>query len=303
MSSARPAPQRDRSRFPALLSGLGLLAGLIVARLSATTSKRDAAPPPVGRTEGRRRPPLGTQRRSAVLRLRRGEPGSGGYYGAWTGPGDAEIVRHIEFQYEGMEHQADTALSGMWLFLTTELVFFGGLFLLYMVYRFKHPDGIAEGSRQTDLWIGTVNTVLLLTSSAVFSYGLGRIKAGDNRRLFWASAVTGGLGVAFLLLKEYEWWDDLAKGLFPGPNFAITGPHSGGAKLFWSFYFIGTGLHAIHMIIGVALVAWVAVRARQGRYLAGYFTPVEVVGLYWSFVDMVWLALFPTIYLVDRIGS
>jgi len=301
MSSARPATRR--SRFLALLPGLGLFTGFLVAWLSSTGRERETPPMHVGRTEARRHPQLRTQRRSAVLRLRRGEPGSGGYYGAWAGSTDPQIVRHIEFQYEGMQHQAETALSGMWLFLTTEVVFFGGLFLLYMVYRLRHLDGIAEASRHTELWIGTVNTVLLLTSSAVFSYGVGRIKEGDNRRLFWASVVTVGLGLAFLLLKFYEWWDDLQKNLFPGPGFAITGSHSGSAQLFWSFYFIGTGLHAIHMIIGIGLVAWVAWSARRQRYLAGWFTPVEVVGLYWSFVDMVWLVLFPTIYLVDRVGS
>jgi cytochrome c oxidase subunit 3 len=199
-----------------------------------------------------------------------------------------------------MAHQSDTALSGMWLFLATEVLFFGGLFLLYMIYREHHSLGFAAASAHANRVIGTVNTVLLLTSSAVFAYGLGRARLGDNRRLFRASLATIGLGVAFLLLKGWEWRSDLGQHLFPGPGFAITGADSGGAQLFWSYYFVATGLHGLHMIAGIGLVAWIAWSARRGRYSPGYFTPVEGVGLYWSFVDMVWLVLYPTIYLVGR---
>jgi cytochrome c oxidase subunit 3 len=234
----------------------------------------------------------------------RGEPGSGGHYGTWSaGSPDAAVAEHIEFQYAGMEHQSETALSGMWLFLATELLFFGGLFLLYMIYRSQFPHAFAVASQNAEVLIGTVNTLLLLTSSAVFAWGLGHVRRGDNRRLFWACVIVAVLGLAFLGLKGWEWKDDLDKHLFPGPGFAITGPDNGGAQLFWIFYWIGTALHGVHMIVGVALVAWLAWTARQGRYSTGYFTPPEVVGLYWSFVDMVWLCLYPMIYLVGGVGS
>jgi cytochrome c oxidase subunit 3 len=118
--------------------------------------------------------------------------------------------------------------------------------------------------------------------------------------LFGACIVTAGLGAAFLLLKAWEWKLDFDDHLFPGTGFAITGPYTGPAQLFWSFYFIATGLHGLHMIAGIVLLSWIAYRARQGRYSASYHTPVEVVGLYWSFVDMVWLLLFPAIYLAGR---
>ena len=257
---------------------------------------------------GRRRPaPLHApaERREAQLAImQRGEPGTGGYYGTWrTGSQDGAVAAHIEFQYAGMEHQSDTALSGMWLFLATELLFFGGLFLLYTVYRQQYPQAFAEASRRTELLTGTVNTVLLVSSSAVFSWGLGFARRGDNRRLFWACMAVVALGTAFLLLKGWEWHDDLDEHLFPGAGFPITGPDNGGAQLFWFFYFVATGLHGVHMIVGVGLVAWLGWRAWQGRYSAGYFTPVEVVGLYWSFVDMVWLCLYPMLYLIDRASS
>ena len=230
--------------------------------------------------------------------LRRGEEGAGGFAAAW--PLDSEdgpLAEHVEFQYAGIAHQTETALDGMWLFLTTELLFFGGLFFLYMILRMEHPQGVAAGSRHTELLIGTVNTALLLTSSAVFAYGLGCIRAGKQRPLTVACVITALLGTAFLLLKIFEWHDDFSKHLFPGPEFAIIGPDGNDAQLFWCFYWVATFLHGLHMIAGVGLVSWLARGARAGRYSAGYHTPVEVVGLYWSFVDMVWLCLYPMIYL------
>ena len=235
---------------------------------------------------------------------RPGQAGAGGYHAVWKGGTvDAAVAEHISFQYGGIAHQAETALSGMWLFLTTEMVFFGGLFLIYTIYRVKHPVGFAVASLHTEHTIGIANTVLLLTSSATLAYGLGRARLGDNRRLFWAVVATGALGSAFLLLKAWEWTGDIEKGLFPGPGFAITGDHGGAAQLFWSYYFIGTGLHGVHMLFGLGLLLWIALAARRGRYSPDYHTPVETVGLYWSFVDMVWLLLFPTIYLVGGVGS
>ena len=240
---------------------------------------------------------------SSRKHMRRGEAGAGGFAAAWPiDSEDGRLAEHIEFQYTGIAHQTETALDGMWLFLTTELLFFGGLFFLYMILRMEHPHGVAVGSRHTELLIGTVNTALLLTSSAVFAYGLGCIRAGKPRALRAACIVTAVLGAAFLLLKVYEWHDDLAKHLFPGPHFVITGADGNVAQMFWSFYWIATGLHGLHMIVGVGLVTWIARGAGAGRYSAGYHTPVEVVGLYWSFVDMVWLCLYPMLYLAYKLG-
>lgn len=230
-----------------------------------------------------------------------GEPGAGGLFAAWPADtGDAAAIRHIEFQYADLDHQTDAALSGMWLFLATELLFFGALFLIYMIERGLHPAGFAAGSEHSEVGIGTLNTVLLLSSSAVFAWGLAAAREGNNRRLAWLMGATFALGAAFLALKGYEWKLDFDEGLFPGPDFAIGGADRGGAQLFWSFYFIATGLHGVHMAIGLGLVGWVGLAARRGHYSPRYHTPVEVVGLYWSFVDMVWLCLYPMIYLVHR---
>ena len=286
-----------------LLPGLGLLTGFGLARSRERTHAASISERSLGPAAEPVRKPM--EIRESVLReLMPGEPGTGGYYAAWgRGTADASSANHIEFQYAGIEHQTDAAMSGMWLFLATELLFFGGLFLIYAIYRSGYPAGTAEASRHANLIIGTINTVLLLTSSAIFSYGLGCARTGRNRPLFWTSIITGAIGVTFLLLKAYEWKDDFDKHLFPGPDFGITGTNAGGAQLFWSFYFIATALHAVHMIVGIGLVGWVGWNARKERYSPSYYTPAEVVGLYWSFVDMVWLVLYPSIYLVGGAGS
>jgi cytochrome c oxidase subunit III len=209
-----------------------------------------------------------------------------------------------DFQYASPEHQADTAVAGMWLFLATEVLFFGGLILCWIYSRHWNPLGFDAGARQTELWLGTLNTAILITSSLAYTIGLAFIRAGDTHRLIQCCAVTLALGLAFLALKfGLEWRDDFAHHLFPAdPQFKLVGVYSGGARLFFIFYFISTGLHGLHMVIGVGLLLWIMRRARRGEFTPQYHTPVEVVGLYWSFVDIVWITLYPLIYLIGRGG-
>jgi cytochrome c oxidase subunit 3 len=212
-----------------------------------------------------------------------------------------ETAPHQHFQYASLQHQSDTAIAGMWLFLATEVLFFGGLVLAWMFCRHWQQAGFDAGGRETVLAIGTVNLVLLLTSSFVYSSGLVFVELGQPRRLMQCCIVTVCLGGAFLVLKVWEWAIDIHEHLFPSmTGFRITGPDEGGAQLFWSFYFVATSLHALHMIIGIGAVGWIAMQARAGRFSARWATPVEVVGLYWSFVDIVWIVLYPLIYLVGR---
>jgi len=189
----------------------------------------------------------------------------------------------------------------MWLFLATEVLFFGALFLTWIYSRHWNQAGFDAGAQQTELAIGTINTVILVVSSFVYSAGVAFIEAGNSRRLIQCCAVAWALGVAFLILKfGIEWRDDFAKHLFPGPGFAVQGPLNGGARIFFVFYFLGTALHGLHMVGGLALVGWIILRARRGEFSPASYTPVIVVGLYWSFVDMVWIVLYPLIYLVGR---
>ncbi|HUB50422.1 MAG TPA: cytochrome c oxidase subunit 3 [Acetobacteraceae bacterium] len=211
-----------------------------------------------------------------------------------------EITPHLHFQYADASHQAETAVSGMWLFLATEVLFFGGLVLTWMVSRHWQQAGFDAGGRETVLWIGTTNLVVLVTSSFVYSAGLSFIRLNQPRRLIQCCAGTVALGIIFLILKIYEWHIDLSEHLFPTGPFKLHGDEANGARLFWSFYFIATALHAAHLSIGVGLVGWVIMRARKGAYSAIWHTPVEVIGLYWSFVDVVWIVLYPMIYLIGR---
>lgn len=212
---------------------------------------------------------------------------------------------HAHFQYSSARHQARTALAGLWLFLASEVLFFGGLVLVWTVLRRGHPAGFALAAGHANLLIGAVNTALLVTSSTAYAWGLeglGRPEGG--RRMRRACLATAALGAGFLVLKGLEWAIDLREGLFPGAGFRPDGPDRAGAQLFYAFYWVATGLHGAHMLIGVGLVCWAAWRAgAPGAELhpdERRRTAMEAVGLYWSFVDLVWVVLFPLIYVVDR---
>ncbi|MGH6834836.1 MAG: cytochrome c oxidase subunit 3 [Methylocella sp.] len=206
-----------------------------------------------------------------------------------------------EFQYSSARHQAESAISGMWLFLATEVLFFGVLFLTWIYSRHWDQAGFDAGARQTNLMIGTLNTVILVAGSLAYSAGAAFIEAGNTRRLIQCCAIAWLLGLAFMILKfGVEWRDDFNKHLFPGPGFAINGALRGGAQIFFVFYFLGTAIHGLHLMVGLILVGWIILRARREEFSPQYYTPVSVVGIYWSFVDMVWIVLYPLIYLVGR---
>ncbi|MBV9750713.1 MAG: cytochrome c oxidase subunit 3 [Acetobacteraceae bacterium] len=204
------------------------------------------------------------------------------------------------FQYASPAHEADTAIAGMWLFLASEALFFGGLFFVWLQLRIRHTGGVTLGAEHANLLIGTLNTAILLTSSLSYTLGVQRAREGRGRATAWAALVTAGLGVAFLGLKLLEWGLDLRDGLFPGVHFALTGQNAGGAHLFYDLYWVATGLHGAHMLVGIGLVLLIARRAWQGEFSPAYTTPVEVTGLYWSFVDVIWIILYALIYVVGR---
>lgn len=205
-----------------------------------------------------------------------------------------------EFQYSSHAHESDTAKAGMWLFLATEVLFFGGLVFTWCVYHHGHPGGFRSGAEDANLLIGSINTAVLVTSSFLYSWGLTQVEAGRNRPMMWACAGVAGLGLLFVGLKLLEWKLDLDEGKFPGQGFQASGADPGGEQLFWSIYWVGTALHLVHMLIGIGLVGLILLRARREEYTREKHTGVEVVGLYWSFVDMVWITLYPLIYVVGR---
>ncbi len=204
-----------------------------------------------------------------------------------------------EFQFASSEHQRETAISGIWLFLATEALFFGPIFLSWIYARHADPSAFDAGGRQTELTIGLANTALLISSSFAYSVGLALIGFGRRRGMVMWLLIAWALGAAFIGLKfGVEWQTDLQKGLFPGSNFSIHGPARNGAQLFFAFYFFGTALHGLHLVIGLGILAWIIFQAE--RFTADSHSPVHVVGLYWTFIDIIWLILFPLIYLMGR---
>lgn len=211
--------------------------------------------------------------------------------------------RHLEPQYATMHQQAETAAFGMWVFIATEVLFFGGMLFAYTYARATYPEGFAEAGRHAKVVIGTVNTVVLLTSSALMAWAVHAAERGRRRALTVLLVLTALLGVVFLGLKGFEYYQEWTEGLVPGIRFEEAGPHAAAIALFYFLYFVLTGVHGLHVTIGIGLVAIMAVRAWRGAFSAGWYTPVEITGLYWHFVDIVWIVLYPLIYLVGRSGS
>jgi cytochrome c oxidase subunit 3 len=205
----------------------------------------------------------------------------------------------IPHQFVSRAQQVEAATLGIWTFLSTEILFFGGLFLAYTVYRLSYFAGFLEASKELYYSIGTANTVLLLTSSFSMALGLHAIQDGDRRGLRRYLAITFGLGVAFLLLKMVEYYLDYRGHIEPSINFRPSDyVHPDAAELFFFFYYAMTLLHAVHMTLGLGGLVYLYVRAGRGDFTAEYHTPVDVIGLYWTFVDVVWVFLYPTLYLV-----
>ena len=195
----------------------------------------------------------------------------------------------------------ETASLGMWVFLASEVMFFGALFLGYTHVRVHDPEGVAAAARHTHEWLGTINTAILLTSSLSMALAVRGARLGEReatRRLLW---ITAALGAAFLALKGVEYAKEWEEGLVPGLRFTVT-EHARATALFFFLYFVMTGVHAVHLAIGIAVVAWISWRLRERELPAGRADGIEVVGLYWHFVDAVWIFLYPLFYLVDLHG-
>jgi cytochrome c oxidase subunit III len=204
------------------------------------------------------------------------------------------------FQYSTLPQQHDAAQLGIWVFLATEVLFFGGLILAYCVYRHAYPDDFAAAARHTKIVIGASNTAILLTSSFLVAWAVAAVKIPAGRTAAILLLAAGLLGILFLGLKGYEYREEYREQLVPALNFAFDQAHARGAKLFFMLYFVATGLHALHVAIGVIVLWAIAWRSRQGAYSAVYHAPITVAGLYWHFVDAVWIFLFALIYLPGR---
>jgi cytochrome c oxidase subunit III len=203
-------------------------------------------------------------------------------------------------QFNDAGQQSDAVTMGMWVFLVTEIMFFGGLFASYVVYRALYPMAFAVASQELDITLGTLNTAVLLLSSFTMVVAVFGSQTGSRRLLVCGLALTIALGLVFLGVKFYEYYQKYVEHHIPGPSFAFPAPYTQPAKMYFTLYFAMTGLHAAHMIVGCGLLTVLIVMAWRGRFTPEYHSPVEISGLYWHFVDIIWIFLYPLLYLIGR---
>jgi len=220
-----------------------------------------------------------------------------------------EASPNLAHQFEDLAQQKEASTLGMWAFLATELMFFGGALTAFVVYRSFYADAFAQASRQhLSIPLGTFNTAVLLGSSLTVAMGVHFAKHGEHRKLVCMLLATIGLAITFLCVKAFEYHTEYRHELVPGLNFYYPPHHQAHAEhltanpanveLFFCFYFFLTGLHALHMIVGIGIFSFITYKAWRGSFSPEYYNPVEVSGLYWHFVDLVWIFLFPLLYLL-----
>jgi cytochrome c oxidase subunit 3 len=209
----------------------------------------------------------------------------------------------LQHHFDSLEQQKESSTLGMWVFLVTEIMFFGGLFLAYVVYRRAFPAVFAASSHHLDVILGGINTAVLICSSLTMALAIWAAQIDRRKLIVVFLLATIALGSTFLVIKGFEYRDKFKHDLVPYWDWAPEDAHLQGiagqqSQIFFSLYFIMTGLHALHMIIGIGLLTWLAVLSWKGRFDSAYHNPLECTGLYWHFVDIVWIFLFPLLYLL-----
>jgi len=205
----------------------------------------------------------------------------------------------LAHQFEDLEQQHEAASLGMWIFLATEVMFFGGIFAGYTIYRNLYLPGFEAGSHMLNVTIGAVNTAVLICSSLTMALAVRAAQMGKRNALVAFLVLTIALGLAFVMIKlTLEWRHDYLEGFAPGLNFTFAGANAKSVELFFCFYFIMTGVHALHMIVGMGVLGVLLIQAWKGHFGPDHFNAVEGTGLYWHFVDIVWIFLFPLLYLI-----
>jgi cytochrome c oxidase subunit III len=206
-------------------------------------------------------------------------------------------------QFEDIEQQREAGTLGMWVFLVTEILFFGGMFASYTIYRSLHLTAFETGSRLLEVQFGATNTAVLICSSLTMVLAIRAAQIGkSNSLIMFYLILTMILGAAFLGFKfRFEWYHDYVEHIIPGfgfeyrPEWGSLGPQ---VQMFMCFYFFMTGLHALHMVAGIGVLSVLTVMTARNRFSADYYAPLDISGLYWHFVDIVWIFLFPLLYLI-----
>ena len=205
---------------------------------------------------------------------------------------------HLASHFDSIEKQDFAARLGMWLFLGTEVLLFAGLFLGYTVYRHFYHETFHHCSRALDIKMGTINTLVLITSSLSVALAYHAIKHGQRMKCIGLLVFTILCACGFLVIKAFEYQHKFAEGALPGQWYHFHEVTAPGANLYFTIYFLSTGLHAFHVIVGMSVLLWVLKGVIKGKYGPDYYVPGELGGLYWHLVDLVWIFLFPLLYLI-----
>jgi cytochrome c oxidase subunit 3 len=205
---------------------------------------------------------------------------------------------HVAHHFPDLETQAHAARLGMWLFLATEILLFAGLFTAYALYRMLYPSAFHGASALIETSMGALNTVVLITSSLTVALAYHYSRESRNRLTAGLLLLTIAMGCVFLVVKYIEYSHHIHAGHLPGRYYSYPGLTVPGAPMFWTVYFLMTGLHGIHVLIGMGVLAWVAVKAARREFSREWSAPVELAGLYWHLVDLIWIFLFPLLYLL-----
>lgn len=207
----------------------------------------------------------------------------------------------LEVHFETAEQQRETAKLGMWTFLLTELLLFSGLFLSALIIRVMHPDSVTEVALHLKYWIGATNTAILIFSSFTMSIAIELSRMGRQKWMVRFMLLTAALGVIFLLLKGFEYYKDYEEHMMPFlPNWRYELVGDPASRLFTDLYFITTGLHALHLTIGICLMLVMSWLASRPSFLEHHFNRIEITGLYWHFIDLIWIIAFSVLYVVGR---
>jgi cytochrome c oxidase subunit 3 len=205
---------------------------------------------------------------------------------------------HVAHHFDNADAQFDAGRMGVWLFLVTEILLFGGLFCAFFVFRSWYYADFVEAHHHLDRKLGAVNTIALITSSLTMALAVRSAQTNDRKWTTRFLALTLFFASVFLAIKFVEYRHKFHEGLLPGKYFTAEGFHGAHAGIFFGIYFMMTGIHGFHILIGMGLITWVMLRARKGEFSSKYYAPVEGVGLYWHLVDLVWIYLFPLLYLI-----
>lgn len=205
---------------------------------------------------------------------------------------------HYGHHFESNEHEFTTAKQGMWIFMVTEVLMIGAIFVGYLLFRGRYPEAFSAAHKILNVKLGALNTVVLIVSSATMVLGVSAAQRGNNKRAINMLLATVACGAIFCVVKYFEYSHKFHEGIFPGGLYTykeLAIPH---VPIFFSFYFVMTGIHAFHVVVGMCLITWTILRIKRGQISKEFFTPVELVGFYWHFVDLVWIYLFPLLYLL-----